>query len=247
MSIVRAITMKFALLLVNEKKSVFSKTIMKHRHIALIALLSATLASAQVPRVSTVEFSADADEIITITGYASLAYDVFSPEDPTRVIIDIKNSVHMCIPVVEVEAGHNVQRIRSSQYREIPSKIVRVVIQTIGDHPYLITRRGNALYLDTITEEADPFAGLSCGYSSSIDLENVETHVTTEASTTLLLQNGETGVIGGLLRRKSELIEHGVPLLLSIPVLGLLFKSTSDSAELRELLIFVTPHPVHPE
>lgn len=47
--------------LVNEKKSVFSKTITKHRHIALIALLSATLASAQVPRVSTVEFSTETD------------------------------------------------------------------------------------------------------------------------------------------------------------------------------------------
>ncbi|MCX7022932.1 MAG: AMIN domain-containing protein, partial [bacterium] len=119
--------------------------------IVMVVLLSATAALAQTPRISSVEFSTDADgnEIVTITGDAvgltSLAYDVFSLEDPPRVIVDIKDSIHQCDPLVKVEAGHNIQRIRSSQYSERPSKIVRVVIDLTRFEPYSLTKEGNTI------------------------------------------------------------------------------------------------------
>ena len=54
-----------------------------------------------------------------------------------------------------------------------------------------------------------------------------------------------TAVIGGLIRSNSTMLERGVPVLKDIPVVGSLFKQTSEVREKRELLIFVTPRIVN--
>jgi len=60
-----------------------------------------------------------------------------------------------------------------------------------------------------------------------------------EATTTALIDNGETIVIGGLIRSEQEVIDK-VPLLGDLPLLGHLFKSNA-LVENKDLLIFVTP------
>ena len=62
-----------------------------------------------------------------------------------------------------------------------------------------------------------------------------------EAGTELLVNDGDTIVIGGIIIREETLAKKGVPGLSKIPVLGWLFKSQSKREEKRELLIFVTP------
>jgi len=64
---------------------------------------------------------------------------------------------------------------------------------------------------------------------------------TTEADTRVLVRNGETAVIGGLIRSNVSQTHRGVPVLQSIPLLGWLFRSSSTTDQKRELLIFVTP------
>lgn len=63
---------------------------------------------------------------------------------------------------------------------------------------------------------------------------------TTKASTVLMLRNGETAVIGGLIREIDLLNEVRVPFLGDIPILGYLFKKYDKSKERRELTIFIT-------
>jgi type II secretory pathway component GspD/PulD (secretin) len=65
--------------------------------------------------------------------------------------------------------------------------------------------------------------------------------VTSEASTRVIVGDGETAVIGGLIRTNESTVESGVPWLKDIPLVGDLFKSTNVVSEERELLIFVTP------
>jgi type IV pilus assembly protein PilQ len=65
--------------------------------------------------------------------------------------------------------------------------------------------------------------------------------VTSEADTRVMVQNGETAVIGGLIRDNDSIYESGIPVLRSLPLLGRLFGSKSKVNEKRELLIFVTP------
>ncbi len=62
-----------------------------------------------------------------------------------------------------------------------------------------------------------------------------------EAGTELLVNDGDTIVIGGIITREESFSKKGVPGLSKIPVLGWLFKSQSKKLEKKELLIFVTP------
>jgi type IV pilus assembly protein PilQ len=64
---------------------------------------------------------------------------------------------------------------------------------------------------------------------------------TKEATTEMLLKDGETTVIGGIYKEDDTQSEEGVPYLMDIPFLGNLFKSTSTRKIKSELLIFITP------
>jgi type IV pilus assembly protein PilQ len=62
-----------------------------------------------------------------------------------------------------------------------------------------------------------------------------------EATTELLVRDGETTVLGGIYELQQNDNTNGVPLLSRIPLLGWLFKSIDKTDQKNELLIFVTP------
>jgi type IV pilus assembly protein PilQ len=62
-----------------------------------------------------------------------------------------------------------------------------------------------------------------------------------EGNTKVLIQDGETLVIGGVFKKKLTDDSTGVPGFMKIPVLGWLFKNRRTSEETTELLIFITP------
>lgn len=66
-----------------------------------------------------------------------------------------------------------------------------------------------------------------------------------EATTELLVKNGETTVIGGIYVDRDEEGESGVPFLMDVPLLGWLFKSNTKSKTKSELLIFITPRIIN--
>jgi len=62
-----------------------------------------------------------------------------------------------------------------------------------------------------------------------------------QATTEMLLRDGETTVIGGIYVDRDTEGADGVPWLMDIPFLGHLFKSTNTEKSKSELLIFITP------
>ncbi len=64
---------------------------------------------------------------------------------------------------------------------------------------------------------------------------------TSESDTRVLVENGETAIIAGLIRKIDSKLDSGIPVLMDIPVLGGLFRHSSDTKVSRELVIFVTP------
>jgi type IV pilus assembly protein PilQ len=64
---------------------------------------------------------------------------------------------------------------------------------------------------------------------------------TTMADTRVMVNDGETAVIGGLIRSNESTTKRGIPILMDIPLIGMLFRSSSTTQAKRELLIFVTP------
>ena len=62
-----------------------------------------------------------------------------------------------------------------------------------------------------------------------------------EATTQVLVVDGETMVIGGIFVDTQTNTVAGLPYLSRIPVLGWLFKNKTETVSKQELLIFLTP------
>jgi len=71
------------------------------------------------------------------------------------------------------------------------------------------------------------------GSVPSIDTRQIVTQV--------LVSDGQTVVLGGILETTKSKTADKVPYLADIPILGHLFKSTADISNKKELLIFITP------
>ena len=75
--------------------------------------------------------------------------------------------------------------------------------------------------------------GTSTGTIPSIDTKKVNTQV--------LVDNGDTVVLGGIFEQEVRTTTNKVPFLGDLPVVGYLFKRTTRQDDKTELLIFVTP------
>ena len=89
-----------------------------------------------------------------------------------------------------------------------------------------------------IEVKKEDFAGLVAGNISKS---------TNFASTRLLVNDGETIVIGGITKTSDSNGAEGLPGLRRIPVLGYLFGSKTDSNDKQELLIFITTRIISAE
>ncbi len=69
---------------------------------------------------------------------------------------------------------------------------------------------------------------------------------TSEADTRVMVDDGQTAVIGGLIRTNESTVHRGFPFLKDIPLLGILFSEQSKVRQNRELIIFVTPRIIEP-
>jgi len=81
--------------------------------------------------------------------------------------------------------------------------------------------------------------------SDRVDFLGVPGILTNEATTEMIVQDGDTAVLGGLYRRNTQENEAYVPWIGKVPVLGWLFKTTSREDTRNELLIFISPRIVN--
>jgi type IV pilus assembly protein PilQ len=97
-----------------------------------------------------------------------------------------------------------------------------------------ITNDGRVfLNMNVKKDEIEGFVDTSIGQVPQINKRNINTAV--------LVEDGQTVVIGGVYEFRDRTDLSKVPFLADIPFLGNLFKKKSRSKEKAELLIFVTP------
>ncbi len=70
---------------------------------------------------------------------------------------------------------------------------------------------------------------------------NVPAINTNQVTTSALVSNGETIVLGGVFREESTTTETKTPILGDLPYIGRMFKRTANASRRTELLIFITP------
>jgi general secretion pathway protein D len=64
---------------------------------------------------------------------------------------------------------------------------------------------------------------------------------TREASTQVLVRDGQTIMLGGLTDQQEDRSRSGIPILSGLPLVGPLFGSTSKNQSQTELYLFITP------
>lgn len=92
----------------------------------------------------------------------------------------------------------------------------------------------------------------------TLDIETENTSIASEApaseggasfnkvttKTAVVVQDGQSLLIGGIIRTDKSKGYTGIPFLSSIPLLGYLFRGTSESLHREELVILITPHVI---
>lgn len=76
-------------------------------------------------------------------------------------------------------------------------------------------------------------------------VNNLPQKNSTETTTQLIVKDGQTIVIGGLVRDTQQKQVHGVPVLMDIPLFGALLKRTDITSEKKEIIVLITPHIVN--
>ena len=84
---------------------------------------------------------------------------------------------------------------------------------------------------------APPSVGIGVTPTTSTDQETI--------NSTVIVNNGQTVVIGGVYQMSKTVTNSGIPGLMSIPLLGWLFKSQNINHTKDELLIFITPRIIN--
>jgi len=69
----------------------------------------------------------------------------------------------------------------------------------------------------------------------------------TETTTKVVIRDGETVVIGGLIRDSQKKEVKGVPILMDIPMIGAMFKQTELTSEKKEVIVLITPYIINSE
>jgi type II secretory pathway component GspD/PulD (secretin) len=78
----------------------------------------------------------------------------------------------------------------------------------------------------------------------SVSPTGIPSQNTTEVTTQMLAEDGQTLFIGGLIRNNTDDSGEGVPVLGSVPILGKLFSSSSKSSSNAEFVVLITPYIV---
>jgi len=71
---------------------------------------------------------------------------------------------------------------------------------------------------------------------------NIPDEYSAELATNVMVKDGQTIVIGGLFRDVVVTSRKQVPLLGDLPLIGGLFRSTTDSTTRQEVIVLLTPH-----
>jgi type IV pilus assembly protein PilQ len=136
-----------------------------------------------------------------------------------------------------IEITEHIALAKKTTYREGGQE--QTVEPIFGDVGVTLKVTPNVNTDEFVTLKVEPVVS-SAQKSSFFPNEAVDTRKRS-ATTTVMVQDGETIVIGGLLRKDVTETRFKVPLLGDIPILGYLFSKSIMSDTTTEVVLFLTP------
>jgi len=138
------------------------------------------------------------------------------------------------VPILTSQSNSTVQNnsttqiLQSVQYRDT-GLVIRALPQVNSE---------GLVNLELSIEISEVAPGESAG-----DIQS-PTFTTRKAETSVVVNSGETLIIGGIIAESTNDTKEGVPYLMDVPFLGPLFRGTDTSRRRVELIILITPFVV---
>jgi len=160
---------------------------------------------------------------------------VFTANNKKAVIYNGKKIAVPTSTVTTLGAGGSASTTSGSQQSNIQYQDVVLKIEVV---PLINSAREVSLQIiqtnDTISQNSTNIGG-------GVSVPEINTQ---ELTTTVTVPDQSTILLGGLITQQDTKDVAGVPFLSSIPLMGNLFKSTSDTTQRQELVVMIQPSVV---
>ena len=148
---------------------------------------------------------------------------------PSIMTLDNEQASIVVGQEIPITTGETLSSSNSNPFRSVNREEVGIKLEVTPQ-----INEGNAVKL-TINQEVSSVYGPIT--PSSTDLITNKRVI----KTTVLVEDGDTIVLGGLIDDNVQEIERRVPILGNIPLIGRMFRSTSTSRTKRNLIVFIKP------
>ena len=164
----------------------------------------------------------------------------------------LRDNLRLDLTLTALESSGNAKIVSSPKVVTVDNKEATIEQGTQIPYSTVSASGTNTQFVDaTLRLKVTPHITPDGRVSMKVEAQNDSPGETTptgqlainkkKATTEVLIQDGETAVIGGIMQVARSEGQSGLPWLSKIPVLGYLFRKDTNTARNRELLIFITP------
>lgn len=146
---------------------------------------------------------------------------------PSITVMDNGEASFIVGEEVPVITGSTASSDNSNPFQTVERKEVGIKLKVVPQ-----INEGDSVQLKIEQEVSNVL-----GASGAVDVRFAKRQL----NTSVMIQDGQMLVLGGLIDERVQESESKVPFLGDIPVLGHLFKSTSTSVEKKNLMVFIKP------
>ncbi|NQV29880.1 MAG: hypothetical protein HQ508_03240 [Candidatus Marinimicrobia bacterium] len=165
-----------------------------------------------------------AADIDVVLGMLSQSNDLNLLSTPHLMVLDNKQA--------EIEVGDQIPYPKQNEFGNISYEFKDATVK--------LSIRVHVNNDSTVTIKLEPQANFQQGLTP----DGIPIISTRRAVTEVIVKNGQTVVLGGLMQESDVLTTQRVPFLGSIPLIGELFKSTKKKKVKTELIVMITPQIV---
>jgi general secretion pathway protein D len=202
----------------------------------------AQVASAALPGMQIATFIAGSIDLyiqaLTATARFRIASrpSVFTANNKKAVIFNGRKIAVPTSTVTSLGAGGSAVTTTGSQQSNIQYQDVVLKIEVV---PLINSAREITLQIIQTNDNIIPGANTNIG--GGVTVPEIATQ---ELTTTVIVPDRGTILLGGLITQQDDKTVSGVPFLSTIPLMGTLFKSTTDTTRREELVVMIQPSVV---
>lgn len=165
-----------------------------------------------------------ASNIDVLLGMLSSSNDLNLLSTPHLMVLDNKQA--------DIEVGDQIPYPKLNEYGQVSYEFKNATVK--------LSLRVHVNNDSTVTIKLEPQANVQQGYTP----DGIPIVSTRRASTEVIVKNGQTVILGGLMQKSDVVSIQKIPILGSLPIIGELFKYTQTSKKKTELLVMLTPEIV---